>query len=73
MPSTTPERQARWPGMDAEAMNFLESRGYKLNRDWCWSPPEPDHDPTVREVDALIYLIEEWDYGGLESEKRGVG
>ncbi len=65
MPSTTPERQARWPGMDSEAMEFLESQGFKLLRDWTWAPPSMNHKLTDREEDALLYLIQEWDFGGL--------
>ncbi len=65
MPSTTPERAARWPGMDSEAMKFLEDQGYTLNRDWTWTAPKTYHNPTKRETDALLYLIQEWDFGGL--------
>jgi hypothetical protein len=63
MPSTTPERRARWPGGDCEAIGYLESRGFKLTHDWLWLGPRKDL--TCREQDALIYLIEEWDYGGV--------
>lgn len=69
MPSTTPERQARWPGMDAEAIEFLEGQGYILGRDAHWLSPRPGHKPTEREADALLYLIEEWDFGGLRGSK----
>ncbi len=66
MPQTTPERAARWPGMDAEAMGFLQKQGYVLRKDWLWTKPKPDHEPTERERDAILYLIEEWDFGGTE-------
>lgn len=65
MPQTTPERAARWPGMDSEAMKFLEGQGYILDRDWSWRCPTPDHEVTDREEDAILYLIQEWDFGGL--------
>ena len=65
MPQTTPERAARWPGMDQEAVEFLEEQGYVLRRDWCWMRPTPDHLVTDREEDAILYLIQEWDYGEL--------
>jgi hypothetical protein len=67
MPQTTPERAARWPGMDAEACKFLEDSGFRCSRDWEWSHPEKKkvEDLTEREADAIIYLIEEWDYGGF--------
>ncbi len=65
MPQTTPERAARWPGMDLQAMGVLLSRGYVLRRDFHWTPPTPDHEVTDREEDAILYLIQEWDFGGL--------
>lgn len=63
MPQTSPERAARWPGMDHEAIACLELAGFKLGRDWCWRK-EGDPDMTERETDAVLYLIEEWDFGG---------
>lgn len=69
MPQTTPERAARWPGMDSEATNFLSAAGYELNRDWTWTKPTPEHVPTERERDAAIYLIEEWDFDGIRGEE----
>ncbi len=65
MPQTTPERAARWPGMDSEAMEFLEGQRYVLRRDWHWTRPTPDHEVTDRGEDAILYLIQEWDFGGL--------
>ena len=64
MPQTTPERQARWSGMDSEAIAFLEGQGYYLRADWMWVLPTPEHVVTEREEDAILYLIEEWDFGG---------
>ena len=66
MPQTTPEKSARWPGMDAEAYRYLKACGFTLTRQWTWIRPSPEHIPTEREIDASIYLIEEWDYGGIE-------
>ena len=72
MPQTTPERAARWPGMDAEAIECLEAGGWKLGRDYVWRHPDGKK-PTEREIDAVIYLIEEWDFGGWEkSSTKGV-
>lgn len=64
MPQTSDERRARWPGMDREAIEFLTDRGYVLRRDWKWNRPSPDHRPSPREIDALVYLIAEWDFDG---------
>lgn len=69
MPSTTPERSARWPGMDSEAIDFLQGEGYKLNRDYTWTKPTPDHIPTEREKDAVIYLFEEWDFDVIRRDE----
>jgi len=66
MPQTTPERAKRWPGMDSEAIEFLEDAGYTLRKDWAWDKPSKNHKPTERERDAVIYLIEEWDFDGIE-------
>lgn len=43
------------------------SAGYLLHPDWTWHPPA-NHVPTEREVAAIIYLIEEWDFDGLHTE-----
>ena len=64
MPQTTPERAARWPGMDGEAIDFLQSCGYTLQRNWSWLLPEGKTMPDDREQDAIAYLIEEWDFDG---------
>lgn len=68
MPSTTPERAARWPGMDSEAIQFLRDAGFKLGRDWHWRHPDDipwrSRKLSEREADAIIYLQEEWDFGG---------
>jgi hypothetical protein len=65
MPQTTSERAARWPGKDAQAISFLEGRGWTLTRDWNWRMPKGVTKPTGREVDAVQYLIEEWDFGRI--------
>ena len=50
--------------MDTEAINFLQSRGYKLQRNWSWLMPVGKTMPNEREEDAILYLIEEWDFDG---------
>lgn len=64
MPSTTPERAARWPGGDAEASEVLDQGGWTIGQDWNFRHPE-NRKPTEREADAMIYLQEEWDFGFL--------
>jgi len=69
MPSTTRERKARWwpetdeTGIDT-ACDFLTNAGYELLHGWVWLLPCPDHVPTSEERDAMLYLIEEWDFDG---------
>jgi hypothetical protein len=64
MPQTTPERSARWPGGDAEAIGYLRAGGWVLHKSWEWSHPNA-RDLTEREQDAVTYLVEEWDFGGV--------
>lgn len=66
MPSTTPELRAKFPDGDHEAQQVLRDGGYRLTRGWEWVHPL-DKLPTERERDAIVYLIEEWDFGGLIS------
>jgi hypothetical protein len=67
MPQATDEQRARWPGWDAEAIKFLEDAGYKLTRDWEWIKPV-GHTPTERELDAIDYMCNEWDFGGIQTQ-----
>ena len=66
MPTSTPARRARW-GDDATAIKFLVRLGYKLTPEWEWE--RPPHRaigaPSWKEYDAIMYLIEEYDFGGL--------
>lgn len=65
MPSTTPERRQRWPGHDSQAICYLQGHGFTLTPQWYWIQPTKGHKLTEKEQDAIIYLIEEWDFGGL--------
>lgn len=51
---------------DGPPIAFLESRGYKLTPGWTWQPPVPHHTVSQEEKKCIIFLIEEWDFGGLE-------
>ena len=66
MPQTTAARAARWPGSDLQATVFLMSHGYVLTKRWTWIKPAYFHRPTADEDDAIAYMIEEWDFGGIE-------
>lgn len=72
MPQASEELRAEWPGWDAEAIAYLESRGYTLERDWTWTHPTiKTHEAMEqREWSALVYLIHEWDFGGLNGVEK---
>lgn len=54
---------------DTLPIEFLETRGYKLLQSWCWKKPTPNHFITMKEWLCLKYLVDEWDFGGIEEEK----
>lgn len=67
MPQSTPERRARWGISEAKAIEHLESRGYTLTPDFRWrAPTDP---PTEEDIDAILFLIEEWDFGPIANEE----
>jgi hypothetical protein len=66
MPQASEAHRARWNGPDDRAaIRFLENAGYRLRSDWMWIKPTEAHAPTDREVDAVKFLIDEWDFGGI--------
>jgi hypothetical protein len=65
MPQATEQLRAEWPGGDKEAINYLQQRGYRLDRRWAWVLPHPAHVPTPIELSAVRYLIDEWDFDGI--------
>ena len=70
MPSTDSDRQQRWGHggswppegkvMDELAISFLRSRGFTLEDNWTWTKPYGRDVLTPKEIDAIVYLIEEW-------------
>lgn len=66
MPQAEEWLRNKWGIMDGPAIEFLESRGFKLTREWCWTHPCPEHyQPTDEEYEAVIFLIDEWDFGPI--------
>lgn len=68
MPQASDEDRARWGGRDGigeeKAMDYLESRGFRLTRQWHWIKPD-GHIMTDDDWGAINFLIDEWDFGGL--------
>lgn len=68
MPQASDEQRAEF-GVDSSlAIKFLETRGFKLTDHFDWIPPV-DHDVlTPKEIRAIVFLIDEWDFGDIEGQ-----
>lgn len=64
MPQATKELQDKW-GDDSHAIDYLKGRGYIQTQDWHWFKPKSVGELTAEDESAILYLILEWDYGGL--------
>lgn len=68
MPQASSELRERWGGAagvgEDKAVAYLERQGWCLSRDWLWYRDD-GRDPTLTEWDAMRFLIDEWDYGGV--------
>lgn len=56
------------PGFsDSTAMGFLEERGFILTESWEWIAPDGKTLETIDQDEWMhvLYLIQEWDFGGL--------
>ena len=76
MPQASEELRAEWRhyeegGGDQAAEAHLRAAGYVLTPSWEWEAPE-GHTPTERDLSAIDYLIDEWDYGGLTTLRPSV-
>lgn len=74
MPQADEELRAAWRhgeegGGDAAAMAHLRGAGFVLTRQWTWRIP-PGHTITDRDRSAMLYLVDEWDFGGWEPRDR---
>lgn len=53
---------------DSGPMKYLEEAGYELTEDWQWKPKpgvKEYNDMTQKEYDCLLFLVQEWDFGGM--------
>lgn len=75
MPQASDEDRAKWGGHQGvgedKAMEHLEGRGYKLLRSWNWRPPL-GMAMSQDDSEAMQFLIDEWDFGGLEPFAEGI-
>ena len=67
MPSATDELRAAFPGSSDQAIAELQAAGFILTNQWTWIVPI-GHMPTQRELDAMTYLVQEWDFGWIEKD-----
>jgi len=74
MPSASPEQRRAWGGYNGigedKAEDFLKGRGWVLTNKWTWVPPTLGHFATDEEHGAIGFLIDEWDYGGIDRGPR---
>jgi len=67
MPQATPELREEWED-DQVAMKYLRDNGYKLLKNWWWLAP--DREPTGKELRAIDYMFQEWDFGGFLTQEE---
>ena len=68
MPTSTPERQKRWK-TDTKALEFLKAGGVLMDKTFYFYT-DNDRTLTDDEADAILYMIEEWDYGCYISKSK---
>jgi hypothetical protein len=67
MPQSSDRLRAKFADLDAAYLP-LRAAGFTFHpEDWTFTAPE-GHTPTADENDALTYLVEEWDWGGLRRD-----
>jgi hypothetical protein len=73
MPQATEALTKKWGGAQGigedKAMGYLQSRGFVLTKGWEWKKPRKNYQLTDDEVEAICFLIQEWDFGGIENEQ----
>lgn len=50
---------------DQGPTQLLKSHGFVLRRDWQWEKPALFHTISEIEWTCIMFLIEEWDFGGV--------
>ncbi len=51
---------------DAGPIQHLQEQGFKLSPQFSWTHPsgKPFGDLTEKDRDCMLFLVEEWDFGG---------
>jgi hypothetical protein len=76
MPSASQESRnlmRKWFGAefdDAGPTRFLESHGYILLSTYFWKLPTPSHSVSCYEWECILFLIHEWDFGGIQDDNK---
>lgn len=47
---------------DGPPIRFLIRRGWDLDNGGMWSKPTPSYNPSIYEIECLLFLRDEWDY-----------
>jgi len=70
MPQASEELRRLWGGENGvgedKAMAHLRAAGFRLLPGWTWLKPSDDYEPTEADLGAIGFLIDEWDFGGIE-------
>jgi len=63
MPQATEELRKEWDGPDDyKALTYLKDRGFVVTPHWEFIPTQTVND---KDLSAITFMIQEWDYGGL--------
>lgn len=74
MPTASDEERGlmqKWFGdavSEQGPMKFLESHGFELSKAWEWKLPTKYHQISCYEFACIIFLVHEWDFGGIEDD-----
>lgn len=70
MPQASEEMAAKWGGYEGigpeKAEAYLQARDFILTKWWSWLLPYSGYEMTRDESEAMRFLIDEWDYEGLD-------
>lgn len=78
MPQASSELRLRMKAMfgseidEGGPIRFLKRAGYALNRDFTWTPKPgvtTASEMTKDEADCMSFLVDEWDFGWLRTER----